>query len=131
MQDDPTEEMQNKQVQQNNNERKRAMAKERSRRFREKNRLNVLKSVHHVVHSFHFCRVVLSTHSFSFVYVCAQGNCGDSVQNTADDSHGGRQHCTWGLRNGATFQNAHVKFQCFVNVIFSERLECPCFNNMS
>ena len=28
---------------------KRAMAKERSRRFREKKRLNVLKSVHHVV----------------------------------------------------------------------------------
>ena len=40
MQDDPTEEMQNKQVKE-----KRAMAKERSR-FREKKRLNVLKSVH-------------------------------------------------------------------------------------
>ena len=49
MQDDPTEEMQNKQVKENNAERKRAMAKERSRRFREKKRLNVLKSVHHMV----------------------------------------------------------------------------------
>ena len=49
MQDDPTEEMQNKQVKENNAERKRAMAKERSRRFREKKCLNVLKSVHHVV----------------------------------------------------------------------------------
>ena len=38
------------------------MAKERSRRFREKKRLNVLKSVHHVVHSLYFCRVILSTH---------------------------------------------------------------------
>ena len=46
MQDDPTEEMQNKQ---DNAEQKRAMAKERSRWFREKKRLNVLKSVHHVV----------------------------------------------------------------------------------
>ena len=44
MQDDPTEEMQNKQVKENNAERRRA-----SRRFREKKRLNVLKSVHHVV----------------------------------------------------------------------------------
>ena len=49
MQDDPTEEMQNKQVKENNPERKRAMEKERSRRFREKKRLNVLKSVHHVL----------------------------------------------------------------------------------
>ena len=49
MQDDPTEEMQDKQVEENNVERKRAMAKERSRRFREKKRLNVLKPVHHVV----------------------------------------------------------------------------------
>ena len=49
MQDDPTEEMQNKQVKENNAERKRAMAKERSRRFREDKRLNVLKSVHHEV----------------------------------------------------------------------------------
>ena len=49
MQDDPTEEMQNKQGEETNAERKRAMAKERSRRFREKKRLNVLKSVHHVV----------------------------------------------------------------------------------
>ena len=38
MQDDPTEEMQNKQVKENNAERKRAMAKEPSRRFREKKR---------------------------------------------------------------------------------------------
>ena len=67
MQDDPTEEIQNKQVKENNAERKRAMAKERSRRFREKKRLNVLKSAHHVVHSFHFCRVILSTHSFIFI----------------------------------------------------------------
>ena len=48
MQDDPTEETQIKQVKENIAERKRAMAKERSRRFREKKRLNVLKSVHHV-----------------------------------------------------------------------------------
>ena len=48
MQNDPTEEIQNKQVEDNNAERKRPMAKERSRRFREKKRLNVLKSVHHV-----------------------------------------------------------------------------------
>ena len=39
MQDDPSEEMQNKQVKENNVERKRTMAKERSRRFREKKRL--------------------------------------------------------------------------------------------
>ena len=49
MQDDPTEEMQNKQVKENNAERKRAMAKKRWRRIREKKRLNVLNSVHHVV----------------------------------------------------------------------------------
>ena len=49
MQDEPTEEMQNKQVKENNAERKRAMAKERSRRFREKRLLNTLKSDHHVV----------------------------------------------------------------------------------
>ena len=49
MQDDPTEEMQNKQVKETNAEPKRAMAKEYSRRFREKKRLNVLKSVHHVL----------------------------------------------------------------------------------
>ena len=42
-QDDPTEEMQNKQVKDNNVEQKRAIAKGRSRRFREKKRLNVLK----------------------------------------------------------------------------------------
>ena len=48
MQDDPTEEMQNKQVKENNAKRKRAMAKERPR-FREQKRLNFLKSVHHVV----------------------------------------------------------------------------------
>ena len=47
--DDPTEEMQNKQVKENNAERKRVMAKERSRKFREKKGPNVLKSVHHVV----------------------------------------------------------------------------------
>ena len=49
MQDDPTEEIQNKQVKENNVVRKRAMAKERSGRCRDKKRLNVLKSVHHVV----------------------------------------------------------------------------------
>ena len=36
MQDDPTEKWQNKQVKENNVKRKRAMAKEHSRRFREK-----------------------------------------------------------------------------------------------
>ena len=49
MQDDPTKEMQNKQVKENNNKQKRAMANERLRRFHDKKRLNVLKSVHHVV----------------------------------------------------------------------------------
>jgi hypothetical protein len=49
MQDHPTEEIQNKQVKENNVEQKRAMAKERSRRFRERKNLNVLKSVHHVI----------------------------------------------------------------------------------
>ena len=49
MQDHPTEEIQNKQVKENNVEQKRALAKERSRTFREKKRLNVLKSVHQVV----------------------------------------------------------------------------------
>ena len=39
MQNDPTEVMQNKQVRENNAERKRAMAKERSRRFCERNAL--------------------------------------------------------------------------------------------
>ena len=51
-QDDPNEEMQNKQVKENNAEQKRAIAKERSRRFREKKGLNVLKSVYHVVSKF-------------------------------------------------------------------------------
>ena len=46
-QDDPTEEIQNKQVKENNAEQKRA--KEPSRRFRDKKRLNALKSVHHMV----------------------------------------------------------------------------------
>ena len=64
MQDDPTEEMENKQVKQNNAERKRAMTKERSRRFRKKKLLNVLKNVHHVVHSINFCRVILNAHRF-------------------------------------------------------------------
>ena len=49
MQDDPTDEMQNKQVKENNAEQKRAMAKEHSRRFREKKRLNVSKSFHYMV----------------------------------------------------------------------------------
>ena len=56
MQDDPAEEIQNKQVEENNAERKRAMAKEGSRRFREKKHLNVLKS----------CRGILSTRSFFY-----------------------------------------------------------------
>jgi hypothetical protein len=42
--------MKNKQVKENNAEQKTAMAKERSRWFREKKHLNVLKSVHHVVY---------------------------------------------------------------------------------
>ena len=46
MQDDPTEEMKNKQVKENNAERKRAMAKELLRSLREKKRFNVLKSIH-------------------------------------------------------------------------------------
>jgi hypothetical protein len=41
--------MQNKQVKENNAKRKRAIAKERSKRFREKKGLNVIKSVHHVI----------------------------------------------------------------------------------
>ena len=69
MQNDPTKEMQNKQVKENNSKLERAtMAKERSRRFREKKRPNVLKYVHHVVHSFHVCLVVLSIHSFFFLF---------------------------------------------------------------
>ena len=48
MQDDPTEEMQNKQVKENNAKRKRVMAMEHSM-FRERKRLNVLKSVHRVL----------------------------------------------------------------------------------
>ena len=63
---DPTEEMQNKQVKENNAERKRAITKERSRRFQEKKCLNVLKSVHRVVHSFHFSCVISNTHRFIF-----------------------------------------------------------------
>jgi hypothetical protein len=53
MQDDPTEKMKNKQVKENNAEQKTAMTKKRSRRFREKKRLNVLKSVHYVVYDSH------------------------------------------------------------------------------
>ena len=49
MQDYTTEEMQNKHVKENNAERKSAMAKERSRKFREKKRVDVLKSIHLVV----------------------------------------------------------------------------------
>ena len=62
MHDDPTVEMKNKQVKENNAKQKRAMVKECSRRFREKKGLNILKSVDYVVHRFHFCRVILSTH---------------------------------------------------------------------
>ena len=49
VQDNPAEEIQNKKLKENNAEEKREMAKERSRRFREKKPLNILKSVHHVV----------------------------------------------------------------------------------
>jgi hypothetical protein len=66
MQDDTTEEMKNKQVKENNAERKRAMKNEHSRRFHEKKCLNVLKSVHRVVHSFHFSCVISNTHRFIF-----------------------------------------------------------------
>ena len=45
--------MQNKQAKENNVELNRAMAKERWKRFREKKRLNVLKSVHYVVYDSH------------------------------------------------------------------------------
>ena len=74
MKDDPTEEMQNKQVKENNAERKRAMAKERSGRFREKKRPNVLNPFIMWFHSFHLCRMILSTHRFfrqvwKFVFV--------------------------------------------------------------
>jgi len=54
MQDNPTEEVQNKQVEENNAERKRAMAKERSKRYRAKKRLNALKTDHHMVHDLQF-----------------------------------------------------------------------------
>lgn len=50
MQDDPNEEMESMRVQEKIAERKKAMAKERSRRYREKKRLNALQSVHDVVH---------------------------------------------------------------------------------
>ena len=49
MPDYPTKEMQHKQVKGNNAERKSAKAKERSRAFREKKRVDVLKFVHLVV----------------------------------------------------------------------------------
>lgn len=47
MQDDPSEEVQ---IQEKIAERKKAIAKECSKRYREKKRLNALKSVHHAVH---------------------------------------------------------------------------------
>jgi len=53
-QDDPTEKVQNKQVEENNAERKRVMAKERLKRFRAKKRLNVLKSDHRVLNDSQF-----------------------------------------------------------------------------
>ena len=54
MQDDPTKEIKNKQVKENNAKQKRALAKELSRRFCEKKHLNVLKSVHlwFMIHKF-------------------------------------------------------------------------------
>ena len=66
MQDDPSEEMQNKQVKENNAERKRAIAKELSRRFREKKRLNVLKSVHYGVSQFSLLPCDLKAHTVFF-----------------------------------------------------------------
>ena len=68
--DDPTEEIQNKQVKANNDEWKRAMVKELSRRFSKKNCLSILQSVRQVVHNFHFCRVILSTQNFLFKFWC-------------------------------------------------------------
>ena len=67
MQDDPTEEIQNKQVKENNAEQKRA--KEPSRRFRDKKRLNILKSVHHVVSLFSLLPCDLKHTPFFFVGV--------------------------------------------------------------
>ena len=54
MQEDPTEEIQNKQVKENNAEQKRAMAKERSGRFREKKRqcLKICSSCGFIVFTF-------------------------------------------------------------------------------
>ena len=68
MQDAPSEEMQNKRVKENNAERKRAMEKERSRRFREKKRLNILKSVHHVVSLFSILPCDLKHTQFFFLF---------------------------------------------------------------
>jgi len=50
MQDDPNEEMESMRVQEKIAERKKAMTKERSKRYREKKRLNALQSVHYEVH---------------------------------------------------------------------------------
>lgn len=50
IQDDPNEEMESMRVQEKIAERKKAMAKERSRIYSEKKRLNALQSVHDVVH---------------------------------------------------------------------------------
>ena len=87
MPDDPTKETQNKQVKEYNSERKRQMTKERSRRFREKKRLNVLKSVYHVVHSFPFCRVILSTCCFIFLSVGLLKNNSFMLQTLAMNSY--------------------------------------------
>ena len=56
----------NKQVKENNVERRRAMAKEGSRRFREKEHLNVLKSVHRVVSYFSILPCDLKHTQFCF-----------------------------------------------------------------
>ena len=70
MQDDPTEEMHNNQVKGNNSKRKRSLAKERKRRFREKKRLNVLKSVHHVVSYFSLLPCDLKHTPFFYEDIC-------------------------------------------------------------
>jgi len=50
MQDDPNEEMESMRVQEKIAKRKKSMAKERSRIYSEKKRLNALQSIHDVVH---------------------------------------------------------------------------------
>ena len=82
------------------------MAKERLRRFHEKKCLNFLKSVHHVVHSFHFSHVVLSTQFFKNVFdyllVYYMLNCGMILINSQYNFHASASlkiTCTKHLRN--------------------------------